>query len=110
MQLPTYPKQLHHTAFLVQPPLQGGDQTVAPGFNGIFNVEDTLALAALALLQVFDFLHDFLLRVRGFGGAGSSFGVTQAVLDASNFLRDNAILVYGGMFGAFIAFMMLKVL
>ncbi|MDB2577179.1 type II secretion system F family protein [Planctomycetota bacterium] len=34
--------------------------------------------------------------------------ITQAVLDASNFLRDNAILVYGGMFGAFIAFMMFR--
>ncbi len=34
--------------------------------------------------------------------------ITQAVLDASNFLRDNAVLVYGGMFGAFIAFMMFR--
>ncbi|MGB0331180.1 MAG: type II secretion system F family protein [Planctomycetota bacterium] len=34
--------------------------------------------------------------------------ITQAVLDASNFLRDNAIAVYGGLFGSFIAFMMFR--
>ena len=34
--------------------------------------------------------------------------ITQAVLDASNFLRDNAIGVYGSMFGTFIAFMMFR--
>jgi len=34
--------------------------------------------------------------------------ITQAVLDASNFLRDNAIAVYGSLFGSFIAFMMFR--
>lgn len=34
--------------------------------------------------------------------------ITQAVLDVSNYLRDNAIAVYGGLFGAVVAFMMFR--
>lgn len=34
--------------------------------------------------------------------------ITQAVLDASNFLRDNAYAVYGGLFAAVIGFMMFR--
>ena len=34
--------------------------------------------------------------------------ITQAVLDVSNYLRDNAIAVYGGLLGAVVAFMMFR--